>query len=154
MLCPSFIIPSQGLSHFFWINTLAKWFFPPSLFGSETPLPKPESTQQAQKSREGTDKAYTAAVHLLLGPCFQAAGTAPLPAVWTFHHWLFQDRVQDKHFSGASFQTKLSGDLKLISLTFGLWRTWGNILLWENGNTKRPRGRPEQQDTELEKEAK
>lgn len=67
------------------------------------------------------DGAYTAAVPLLLGP-FQWAESALLPAVRTFHHQLFQDRVQDKHFAGAAFQAKLSGDLKLISLTFGLWR--------------------------------
>lgn len=71
--------------------------------------------------------------------------TTHLPAVWTFHHWLFEDRVQDKPFSGASFQTKLSGGLKLISLTFGLWRKWGNILLLEYGDTKPSRGRLEQQ---------
>lgn len=71
--------------------------------------------------------------------------TTLLPAVWTFHHWLFQDRVQEKHFSGASFRTKLSGDLKLISLTSGLWRKGGNSLLLENGDTKHSRDRLEQQ---------
>lgn len=80
--------------------------------------------------------------------------TTLLPAVWTFHHWLFEDRVQDKPFSGASFQTKLSGGLKLISLTFGLWRKWGNILLLENGDTKPSRGRLEQQGGRDRKGAK
>lgn len=63
---------------------------------------------------------YAAAVCLLLPSYFQGAETSLVSAVWTSHHWLFQDGVQDKLFFGAAFQGKLSGDFKLISLTF-LW---------------------------------
>jgi hypothetical protein len=101
----SFIFPGSDR----WQNG----FFLPRFFQPEASLAKPESAKQ--KRPKGLTRAYTAAV-LLLGPCFWWSGAVPLPAVWTFHHWLFQNRVQDKQLSTASFQTNLTGLSDLWSL--------------------------------------
>ena len=138
MLCLSFIIPSKAfflggeVFVVFCIKSFDKMvYFLPVLSGlrhlfqnqSQVSciagrfliiLATREALKQAQKRSKWTDRVYIAAVHLLLGPQFQWAGTTLLPAVWTYHPRLFQDTVQDKHFSGASFQTKLS-------LACGLW---------------------------------
>lgn len=156
MLCLSFFIPGHDLFDFFsGLISSAEWIL------SSQPFPAWDiptkmaiywaGPEEPGGGRQGSGCSCPCPAEVL----FPASRNPPLPAVWPSHHWLFQDRVQDKRFFGAAFQGKLSGDSKLISLTSGLWRKWGNIIpLLENGDTKHSGDRLEQQGGRAKKGAK
>lgn len=115
MPCLSFAIPNRGLFHFFWIKPFGKMdSFLPAFLGQKHPSPNHSVLKRPTRAQKEW-AVPTMQLSICWGPVSsEQKSTTLLPAVWTFHHWLFLDRVYEKHFSGASFQTKLYGDLKLL----------------------------------------
>lgn len=75
MLCPSFTIPGQGLFHFFFFFCIKPFgkmdSFLPAFLSLKDSHENQSVLKKAHESPKAMDNAYNAAVHLLLGSCFQ-----------------------------------------------------------------------------------